>query len=286
MTRISGYRQIACPNCLARYRIPKYGSINFTSFERWSDGRRVGSLFDNGGGIRACRCGKYYRLHTAIDMGLLAVPETKEIEVDENGDEIYEIPAFLLRPAGESRPLAEVIQESSLFKRIKSFFSRSEQYAKTIKRTRRVIVHTPMKDESLKHIPHAIWAADEVMHVIINAKDQYDEEMVLTARERYRMYLNDKYREPFKAYCVDRSLPIPSYEISTPHKENTEEILQAYLAKDSKDWRNIGDLYREAGDFVKARECLSRVDVSEGSEADLEKLIRACSMEISNPLPM
>ena len=45
MTRISGMRVIETPCCKTQYSTPAYGSINLTSHEFWTDGRRVGSLF-------------------------------------------------------------------------------------------------------------------------------------------------------------------------------------------------------------------------------------------------
>ena len=100
------------------------------------------------------------------------------------------------------------------------------------------------------------------------------------------MHLNDKYREPFKEYCNDRTLPIPEYELSTEHQTNSQAILEAYLNSEKKDWKDIGDLYRELGDFEKANQYFSLVKVEDCNEADLERLTRACQMKISNPLPL
>jgi hypothetical protein len=100
------------------------------------------------------------------------------------------------------------------------------------------------------------------------------------------MHLNDKYRVPFKNYCNDRSLPIPEYEISMEHHENTQAILDSYLESEKKNWREIGDLYRELGDFTKAVESIELEVEKDYSSADLERLTRACRMEISNPIPL
>ena len=283
LTMINGYRQIACRNCLARYKVQNYTSINLTADERWSDGRRVRSLFDNGYGIRACKCGKYYRLHEAIDMGLLTAPQIQEIEVDEQGSEVYHIPAFLLRQADDSIMDSIKSDSKSLFKKIKSFIFKQD---KEVKRTKRVIVQQPLGGEIVEKIPNAIVVRDSEMYEIIRNQEEYSDALVLAARERYRMHLNDKYREPFKEYCNDRTLPIPDYELSTEHKENSQAILDAYLKAEKKDWREIGDLYRELGVFEKADECFSQVEVEDYNKADLERLVRACRMKISNPLPL
>ena len=283
LTMTSGYRQIACPICLARYKVLNYTSINLTAAERWSDGRRVGSLFDNGYGIRACKCGKYYRLQEAIDMGLLTAPQIQEIEVDEQGSEVYHIPAFLLRQADDSIIDSMKSDSKSLFKKIKSFVFKKN---KEVKRTKKVMVQKPLGGEIVEKIPNAIVVRDSEMHEIIRNQEEYSDALVLAARERYRMHFNDKYREPFKEYCNDRTLPIPDYELSAEHQDNSQAILDAYLEVEKKDWKHIGDLYRELGNFEKANQCFSLVETNDYNKADLERLMRACRMKISNPLPI
>jgi hypothetical protein len=246
MAMTNGYRQIACRSCLARYKVLNYTSINLTTAERWSDGRRFGSLFDNGYGIRACQCGNYYRLGEEIDIGLLTAPQVQEIEVDEKGDEVYHIPAYLLRQADDSIIDSIKSDSKSLFKKIKSFILRQ---SKDTKRTKKVVVQEPLGGEIVETIPNAIFVDDSKMYEIIKNKEEYSDALVLAARERYRMHLNDKYREPFKEYCNDRTLPIPEYELSTEHQTNSQAILEAYLNSEKKDWKDIGDLYRELADF-------------------------------------
>jgi hypothetical protein len=284
MTMTSGYRQIACRNCLTRYKVLNYTSINLTAVERWSDGRRVGSLFDNGYGIRACKCGKYYRLSEAIDMGLLTVPKEQEIEVDEQGKEISHIPAFLRRQVDDSIVDSVKNETKSFFQKLKSLFSSDEETI--VRRTKKIIVQEPLTGEVVDRIPNAIIVRDSEMHKIIKNKEEYSADLVLAARERYRMHLNDKYREPFKAYCNDRSLPIPEYEISMEHHENTQAILDAYLESEKKNWKEIGDLYRELSEFEKAVESFELEVEKDYAKVDLERLTRASRMEISNPIPI
>jgi tetratricopeptide (TPR) repeat protein len=262
------------------------------SFERWTDGRRVGSLYDNGGGIKACKCGKFYRLKEAIDMGMLAETQIQKIEVDENGNEIFNINALLLRQADESFTQAVKNDVKLLFAKIRDVFSKASRSESTkeqiaeVRFTKEVNVKVPLSDEQLEHIPRAIYVSDAEMHSIIKDKNLYSEHMVLAARERYRMHINDKFREPFIEYCKDRSLPVPSYKISTEHRENTQAILSAYLAAKKVDWLGVGDLYRELGEFKKALECFKKIKSDDHNETDLEKLTRANKEEVANPLPI
>jgi hypothetical protein len=241
-------------------------------------------LFDNGYGIRACKCGKYYRLGEAIDMGLLTVPREQEIEIDEQGKEISHIPAFLRRQVDDSIVDSVKNETKSFFQKLKSWFSSGEK--NIVRRTKKIIVQEPLTGEIVDRIPNAIIVRDSEMHEIIKNKEEYSADLVLAARERYRMHLNDKFRGPFMEYCNDRSLPIPEYEISMEHLENTQAILEAYLAIQKKNWKDIGDLYRELGKFDKAVESLEFEVEKDYIKADLERLTRACRLNISNPLPL
>lgn len=73
MTRIVGDHLYAAPCCRAVYATPTYGSINYMAFEYWSDGRQVHSLAPTDEGLRRCkRCGAYFLLRNAIDIGAKA----------------------------------------------------------------------------------------------------------------------------------------------------------------------------------------------------------------------
>ena len=216
-------------------------------------------------------------------MGLLTAPQIQEIEVDEQGDEVCHIPAFLLRQADDLIIDSIESDSKSLFKKIKTFIFEKN---KGVRRTKKIIVQKSLGGKIVEKIPNAIVVRDSEMYEIIRNKEEYSDALVLAARERYRMHLNDKYREPFKKYCNDRTLPIPDYELSTEHQDNSQAMLATYLKSEKKDWREIGDLHRELGDFEKAHECFFRVEIDDYNKADLERLTRASLMEISNPLPL
>ncbi len=279
MTRINGYRQIACPKCLKVYRAPSYGSINLSSFERWSDGRKMGSLFDYGGGIRSCQCGQYYLMKNAIDMGLMSETRIEEVWCEFDGEPTYDIPAFLRWPANEI-PAREIVKEWSLVKRLRSWLYPSEQ-PRTKRLTRREV---PLSGKSCEHIPYIEWAADSVMIDIINSPEIYGQEMVMAARMRYWAYLNDYYREPFKAYCKNRKLAVPEFTLSHAQRENLETVLTSKLQESETDWTMLGELHRELSRFDEALACFEQVEQTEQSRPDLEKLIRATTMRIAGPV--
>ena len=292
MTRVSGYRQIACPNCLSVYITPSYSSINMMAFERWSDGRTVGGLYNNGGGIRSCQCGKYYRMKDAIDMGLMM--ETRMIEVwDDDGSETaFDLPAFLRRQEDNQLTLIELLFKSSFITKIKECFQPSAQktevtISKPVVRKKRLVSKEVPKDfKDCEHIPLVQWASDYEMENIINFPEKYDQEIIMAARKRYWPFLNDYYREPFKTYCKHRWLPVPRFKLSNEQKENLIALLEFYQAEDDPDWVTIGELLRELSRFEEAMSAFEKAMQRSHSAADLEKLTRATRNKIAGPIPI
>lgn len=76
MTRIVGHTLIASPCCRTLYKRVRYGSVNFSAFEFWTDGWRDGSLMPTDGGLRRCQCGSFFLMREAIDMDLPANEDT------------------------------------------------------------------------------------------------------------------------------------------------------------------------------------------------------------------
>jgi hypothetical protein len=80
MTRITGHSLIATPCCRTLYSTPRYGSINLSASAYWTDGSKEHSLMSGGGGLRRCKCGKFYLLSDTISLGLDAQPDTPSTE--------------------------------------------------------------------------------------------------------------------------------------------------------------------------------------------------------------
>jgi hypothetical protein len=70
MTRIAGYELIGSPCCRTIYAKARFSSVNFSSSAFWTDGRRENSLMPNDGGMRKCKCGKYFLLSDCTTNGL------------------------------------------------------------------------------------------------------------------------------------------------------------------------------------------------------------------------
>ena len=68
MTRISGYYVRGAVCCGARYKTPRYASMNFMSSAYWTDGYREQSLAPNDQGLRRCTCGKFLLQRDLVEM--------------------------------------------------------------------------------------------------------------------------------------------------------------------------------------------------------------------------
>ena len=60
MTSISGKNVLRTTCCGTFVSTAAYGSINLMALEHWTDGRNVGGLMSEDGGLRVCSCGIYY----------------------------------------------------------------------------------------------------------------------------------------------------------------------------------------------------------------------------------
>jgi hypothetical protein len=68
MTRTVGYIIKGAPCCGARYKTPRYASMNWMSAAFWSDGYREQSLMPNDHGLRRCQCGRFILQRDLVEM--------------------------------------------------------------------------------------------------------------------------------------------------------------------------------------------------------------------------
>lgn len=69
MTRVRGVRILAAACCGQEYAFAQYASMNFSAFEYWTDGWRVGSLMPNDEGLRRCKCGRFLLTKNLVEVG-------------------------------------------------------------------------------------------------------------------------------------------------------------------------------------------------------------------------
>jgi hypothetical protein len=80
VTRRQGINIVSTPCCGRLYSTSAYVSLNFSAFERWTDGHTVGSLIPPGEGLRRCSCGYYYLLSEAKQVTWAPDPPSKPSE--------------------------------------------------------------------------------------------------------------------------------------------------------------------------------------------------------------
>lgn len=68
MTSIAGYTIRGAVCCGARYKTPRYASINLMASAFWTDGYREQSLMPNDHGLRRCQCGRFLLQRELVAM--------------------------------------------------------------------------------------------------------------------------------------------------------------------------------------------------------------------------
>ena len=80
MTMIRGVHLLAAPCCGARYKAPRYLSMNFSAWAYWTDGWRDNSLMPNRSALRRCTCGQFILVNDLVELGTADASELPYIE--------------------------------------------------------------------------------------------------------------------------------------------------------------------------------------------------------------
>jgi hypothetical protein len=193
MTRTAGYSIIQTPCCEAKLLTPRYASINMSPAEQWTDGRLVGSLFDNGGGLRRCTCGSYFLLSQADYL----------------------------------------------------------------------------KDTVSEDLPPAIQVKDTELEAVL-ASGTVDSEVGIVARRRNWQFLNDPYREIYRAARQTDTSCWPAYTPSDVQHENMNKLLILLDAHHTQNWIEMAELLREIGEPTAAYSALKYISKSQARDAELQ----------------
>lgn len=236
MTRISGDRIVLAPCCGKLYATPQYSSINLSAHEHWTDGKVVGELFDNGGGLRRCACGEVFLLSDAKQVG--SIPKGKP-----------------QAPAGWQR------KSSSWWHRLWGFPT-TEQIVKDY--------DIRSKDEiaaaQASTPPSPKFVRDDQLQALLEEK--HKPEIELGLRRLYWRYLNDNYRTALK---TSPTLKRPVFTPTPDQTENMSILATLIEAGDDMNVAELVEIYRELGDFKKAEVLLASVPEGYETEAALQK---------------
>ena len=240
MTRFSGSRLIIAPCCGKLFSTPQHSSINFTAHEHWTDGKVVGGLFDNGGGLRWCECGEVFLLSDAKQVG--AIPKDKQQAPD---DWQRKSSSWWHRLWGF--PTTEKI--------IKYYDIRSDDEIATAQ------ANTP---------PSPNYVRDDELQALLEKK--HKPEIELRLRRLYWRYMNNNYRTALK---VSPTIKRPVFTPTTDQTENMRILATLIESGDDMNVSELVEIYRELGEFDKAEVLLPLLPAGYETEAALQKELLA-----------
>jgi hypothetical protein len=239
MTRTPGDKIIQAPCCDAEFRTPAYSSINLSAHERWTDGRVVGSLFENGGGLRRCTCGSYFLLSDTTTAG--TIPKSKP-----------------RAPKDWDR------KSTSRWNRFWGFPTRDHVLNTYDTRDPALI------DEEEKQLPPYAFHVGDSELVGVIALTNLPVELEIIARRRYWRYLNDSYRETYRHAREIDPAAIPSYESSLQQRQNMERLLSLLDSHHTQNWIEMAELLRELGEAGAAQNALKYTNKNQAADVALQ----------------
>jgi len=228
MTRISGYQVIRAPCCGARLTTTAFASLNFMANEHWTDGRAVGSLSPTDGGLRRCTCGSYFLLSQSESLELIRKKEPVRVVTRS-----LQIEAWLRRKSKETTTQA-----------MERLFGVRQETA---------IEAIPIP------IPPAAERVNDSELTQLLATNFTDRKLLITARRRYWRYLNDAYRDVYRAHKEHSPDTYPAYEPSTVQIDNMLRLILMLEEVPTSDSFEIVELHRELGEPEKALKVLSAI---------------------------
>ncbi len=146
-----------------------------------------------------------------------------------------------------------------------------------------LIAEDKAKPQTIRKLPTQ-WAANETVippkaqsvtgsaiAELLDSKPQ-DKNLLIQARRLYWRYLNNQFRGEYRAYRDTHKDSFPAYAPSATQMDNMEHLAELLEGHDMVDELELGELYREMGQPLKARTKLAKV-----SEDDR----KLCEMQLS-----
>jgi hypothetical protein len=229
MTRIAGTNIIKAPCCGAFFSTLAFASINFMASEHWTDGATENSLSQSDGGLRRCACGGYFLSGYAERVGFIPKNTGQQPEQSE-----YSI-AKIFGKIGKLL-MAEDKAKPQTIRKLPSQWAANETVI-------------PPKAQSL---------TGSAIAELLDSKP-HDKNLLIQARRLYWRYLNDQFRDEYRAYRYIHKDSFPPYAPSPAQMDNMEQLSILLEDHDMMDELELGELYREMGQPLKARAKLAKV---------------------------
>ena len=233
MTRIAGTNIIKAPCCGALFSTTAFASINFMASEHWTDGATENSLSQSDGGLRRCTCGGYFLSGYAERVGFIPKNTGQQPEQSE-----YSI-AKIFGKIGKLL-IAEYKSTPQTIRKLPSQWAANETVI-------------PPKAQSV---------TGSAIAELLDSKPQY-KNLLIQARRLYWRHLNNQFRDVYRAYRDIHKDSFPAYAPSAAQMDNMEQLATLLEEHDMVDELELGELYRELGQPLKARAKLAKVDAED-----------------------
>ena len=217
-----------------------FASINFMASEHWTDGATENSLSQSDAGLRRCSCGGYFLSGYAERVG------------------------FIPKNSGQQPEQTE--------------YSIAKIFGKIGKL---LIAEDKAKPQTIRKLPSQ-WAANETVippkaqsvtgsaiAELLDSKPK-DKNLLIQARRLYWRYLNNQFRDEYRAYKEIHKDSFPAYAPSATQMDNMEQLAALLEEHDMVDELELGELYRELGQPLKARAKLAKVDEDDRKLCDMQ----------------
>ena len=197
--------------------------------EHWTDGATENSLSQTDGGLHRCACGDYFLSGFAERVGFIPKNNGQQQEQSE-----YSI-AKIFGKIGKLL-IAEDKAKPQTIRKLPSQWAANETVI-------------PSK-------PQSVTGAD--ISELLESKPQ-DKNLLIQARRIYWRYLNNQFRDEYRAYRNIDKDSFPAYVPSVAQMGNMEHLAALLEHHDMVDELELGELYREMGKPLKARAKLAKV---------------------------
>lgn len=197
--------------------------------EHWTDGATENSLSQSDGGLRRCTCGGYFLSGYAERVGFIPKNNGQQEEQSE-----YSI--------------------AKIFSKIGKL----------------LIAEDKAKPQTIRKLPSQ-WAANETdlppkaqsvtgaaIAELLDSKQQ-DKNLLIQARRLYWRHLNNQFRDEYRACKEVQKDSFPAYAPSAAQMDNMTQLATLLEDHDMADELELGELYRELGQPLKARAKLTKV---------------------------
>ena len=251
MTRIAGTNIIKAPCCGALYSTIAFASINFMASDHWTDGATENSLSQSDGGLRRCTCGGYFLSGYAERVGFIPMNTGQQPKQSE-----YSI-AKIFGKIGKLLIAEEKVKPQTM-RKLPSQWAVNETVI-------------PPKAQSITGV-----AIEE----LLDSKPQ-DKNLLIQARRLYWRFLNDQFRDEYRAYREIHKDSFPAYIPSAAQMDNMQHLVELLEGHDMADELELGELYREMGQPLKSRAKLGKV--SEDDRKLFEMQLTLIEMGYSGP---